>query len=505
MSEIEQAHEWNDSLNICSTLGMEVSDEVRRALTALLENMSKKENRPHLALSLGGSRFNRNLEQIVQLANRLNLLEKICCDDANFIPAIVAGTFQNPQLKEISVCIASPSWKDSALKSLCQALTSSSSNIGCLRIRTWTYIDNYSRNHGDMPDTASWDEGLDPILEAIAGNASVQHLQLQVHSNFSPRQMKLLRRILCHGQCHIIKLDLRIQRIASTSKCLASHSPESILPRIISNPCLKEFHLCGWKMNSKDAECLRGALRSCRNLVGFKFDRSMVECDRNEFVTKLLQLDFLKSISSYSNSWSSSPPKRYDDLDLDKILPAIIQNETLEALKMKNMNVSVTSVNKLLESLGEHCPNLKTLKIINVSAAKGSVRNQKVFLEPIHCRNLEVLHLIGLPPFECKRNPDAFFAKRRDWFVHALENNPRLYSFGPGECCGLTRFLRDVDAGLLQLADQNRFGRGLLGNPKYHNVWPKVLEQINTSLDDPQRQASVIYGLLSNGCLSSFP
>jgi hypothetical protein len=144
------------------------------------------------------------------------------------------------------------------------------------------------------------------------------------------------------------------------------------------------------------------------------------------------------------------------------------------------------------------------LKIVNVSKSTTFVGNKNEILEPINCRNIEKLHLMGLAaPFASKRRRDAFYADKSDWFQRAFENNPRLYSFGPGECYGLTRFLTDVDSKLIQLADLNRFGPVLIGYPEYHSIWPLVLEQTNARLDDAQRQASVIYGLLSNSCFSS--
>eukprot|EP00980_Cylindrotheca_fusiformis_P028964 scaffold22680_cov107-Cylindrotheca_fusiformis.AAC.33 len=504
VSEIQLAHEWKDSLNICSTLGMEVSETVRDALLALLQDMSKSESR-YLTLSLGGCRFNCNLAQVVKRGNELSLLEKISIDDADFIPSIVGGVFQNSQLREISLCIASPAWKESAaLDSLCQVLNTTSSKVECLRIRTWTYIDNFYRNNGNMPDTSSWDNGVDPILEAIVGNISIKHLQLQLQDTLSPSQTKSTQTILSHPNCRIAKLDLRIQKMRRSTPS-TSNLLECILSGIICNTYLKCFHLCGWKMNSKDAESLLKALQVCRHIEGFKFDRSMLECDRNQFFTKLLQLDFLKSISSYSNSWNLSPPKRYDDLDMDVLCPAITQNTTLEALKLRNMNVSTSSMNKLLKQLDKGCPKLKVLKIINVSKTALSGGKQEEILEPIQCGHIEKLHLMGFPPFACKRRRDTVHDERIDWFRHALETNPCLYSFGPGESYGLTRFLQDVPAELLQLADHNRFGRVLTQRPGCHSLWPVVLENINTRIDDDkERQATAIYGVLSKCCFSSF-
>jgi hypothetical protein len=66
---------------------------------------------------------------------------------------------------------------------------------------------------------------------------------------------------------------------------------------------------------------------------------------------------------------------------------------------------------------------------------------------------------MGLVPPASKRRRHAFYADRSDWFQRALENNPRLYSFGPGKGHGLTLFLTDVDSKLIQLLDLNRFGR----------------------------------------------
>lgn len=499
VAEIRQAIEWKESVNICSTHGMEVSVIVRNVLSELLVKMSEVGNR-FLTLSLGGSRFDCNLNHIIRLANELGILKKICFDDVNYIPSIVQGLCLNPNLREISLCIASSSWRKSALTSFYKALTNPQSRLEILRVRTWTQVDCFTRNHLDMPHVAQWDEGLDPILQALVGKCSIQYLELQVHNLFSTEQKSMLHQCLCHEDCQISTLDLRVQ--GSTTK---DHSNANalgwIFPGMEVNTRLKNIHFCGWKLTATDSKEIINALRSCRHIEGFKFDRSQLESSPSAFIIALLQLDFLKSISSYSNAWKLTPPRRYDEFDVSALLPAIIGNNSLEALYLRDMNVSTESINELLRLIGEHCPHLNTLELIN--ASKPSTSDENTFLAPLRFSNIEKLHLVGLPPFASKRLRGAQYADRTVWFRQALEKCPRLYSFGPGENYGFSRFLVDIGTNLLHTADLHKYGQVLVGKSNVPSLWPHVLSKIQCELDDPKRISSVIFALLTKGCLQS--
>jgi hypothetical protein len=451
---------------------------------------------------LGGCKLSSTLEKVLYLASRQKLLEKISLDDARFIPALSGGI----SLREISLCIASSTWKDySFFKPLCQALKESTKNLECLRIRNWTYHapnteEDVYRNHiGKIANTTSWDEGLDDLLDAIMGKESTQHLQIQVLERFTMKQKYLLQQILCHHQCRISKLDLRIHE--AEDKVTASIQ-EWLLPGIMRNIHLKWFHLSGWRLSLQDTKYLLEALSCSHHLESFKFDRSQLECDCNKFVVELLQLGFLKSISSYNKVYSQKGKK---NLDIDQdLLTAIRQNKSVESLKLKDMNVSTATVNKLLTLIGSSCPNIKFLKIVNLPQQSKPDKSDVDFLAPLDCYHLQQLHLMGFRPFASKRRHFSLQEDRRTWFKNALQRNPHLYRFGPGESYGLTQYLTDVDSPLLHLADLNRFGRSFAGKPKYQAIWPLIFEIVNKHLhQDPPRQASVIYGLISNGYLAS--
>lgn len=517
ISEIQQAKEDAEGrISICSTLGFELNDQVFAALSDLLENMDPTNESGLVTLALGGCKYSNRLDRIIYLAHKLMVLEKICLDDARFVPILERGIVlqQNSNLKEISLSIASSAWKKATLGSLCCALKSSAPNLECLRVRTWTYggsgntsgHGNFYRNEsqGLVNNTSSWDEGLDTFLDAMIGKKSLLYLQLQVFEMFSLEQKSYLQNLLSHSNCRLAHLDLRVQKTSDTSSNNYS-TIEWLVPAIKANTFLKSIHLSGWSISTIDKDYLLAALQSCRHLESFKFDRSRLTCDPNQFVKGLLELDFLKTISSYSNSLKSGC-----NLDIESLIPAIIQNNSVENLKVTDINVSITVMNKLLKVIGS-CPTLKSLKIVNIprsttttttTMAGGGGENH--FLDPLTCCHLQRLQLVGFAPFVSKRKLFAFYKERQAWFYNALEQNPRLYRFGPGEeSYGLNRFLASVDGPLLYLADLNRFGRIFFGKPEYRFIWPIVLARVNDQLQDPERQASVIYGLLSNGLLSS--
>lgn len=497
VAEIRQAMEWKESVNICSTNGMEVSLVVRNVLSDLLRRMSDAGNR-FLTLSLGGSRFEYNLHHIVQLANELGILRTICFDDVNFIPSIVEGMSRNPNLREISLCIASPNWRISAIKLFCKTLNSPLSRIETLRVRTWTHVDCFTRDQIDTPEVAKWDEGLDPILQALVGKASVHHLELRVHDLFSTSQTSILHQCLCHSDCQIATLDLRVQR--SATRAHSNINPlHWIFPGMKENTRLKHLHLCGWKLTAANSDSIIDALRTCHHLEEFIFDRSQLEGSPSSFIVALIQLDFLKSISSYSNAWKLSPPRRYDELDVSALLPALSENSSLESLYLRDMNVSTETINKLLHVIGEHCTNLKVLELINVS--KLSVSEEEPFLEPLRCPGIQKLHLVGLPPFASKRRRGAQYEDRAAWFRDALEKCPRLHSFGPGENHGLSRFLVDIDADLLHTADFHKYGQVMVAKSSSPSLWPHVLEKIQSEMDNSNRISSLIFELLAKGCM----
>ncbi|CAJ1955335.1 unnamed protein product [Cylindrotheca closterium] len=500
VAEIRQAMEWKESVNICSTNGMEVSLIVRNVLSELLVRISEVGNR-FMTLSLGGSKFGCNLNHVVQLANELGILKKICFDDVNFIPSIVHGMCLNPNLLEISLCIASPNWRKSALISFCKALTNPQSRLEILRVRTWTHVDCFTRNQLDIPQVTQWDEGLDPILQALVGKNSIHYLEVQVHDLFSTEQKSILNQCLCHEDCQIATLDLRVQR--STTKDPSNANALSwIFPGMKKNTRLRHIHFCGWKLTAGHSKEIINALQSCRHIEGFKFDRSQLESNPSAFITALLKLDFLKSISSYSNGWKLSPPRRYDEFDISALLPAITGNNSLEALYLRDMNVSIESINELLRIIGEHCPHLNTLELINMS--KLSTSGEDRFLEPLRCPYIEKVHLVGLPPFASKRRRGAQYEDRTAWFRRALVECPRLYSFGPGENYGLSRFLVDIDTNLLHSADFHKYGQLVVGKSNPPSLWTHVLHKIQCELDDPKRISSVIFALLAKGCIQSF-
>jgi hypothetical protein len=138
--------------------------------------MSKTESW-FLALSLGGCKLTCNLDQVVQLANKLHLLEKICFDDVNFIPSVGGGVFQNSHLEEVSLCIACfsnleeiraeitlPSTEYYSVK--CRVPPNPDMDLHSLLLsQSWLYACHYLLG-----------QRVDPILEAIAGNDSIQHL-----------------------------------------------------------------------------------------------------------------------------------------------------------------------------------------------------------------------------------------------------------------------------------------------------------------------------------------
>lgn len=501
ISEIRKAKELDGRLSICSTLGYELTERVCDALSDLVENMDPTEGKQLLTLALGGCKHNEYLNTIICLAQKQMVLEKICLDDARFVPILEHGMVlqENRNLKEISLCIASSEWRRIEMKSFCNALKTSAPNLECLRLRTWTHRprschDDYYRSDSNMVNTTSWDEGLDLFLEAIVGKKSLVHIQLQVLEMFSLEQKRCMERMLSDPNCRINKLDLRIQQMSDTD-----HSNiQWLVPGIKQNKCFQMLELSGWKFSNNDKDCLLQALNNCRHLECFKFDTSQLQCDPNQLLMGLLQLDFLKEIDFYSNN-----PKKDDyDLDMELLMPLIVQTTSLEKINLTGTNFSTNVMNKLLKVLGS-CETLRCLKIINVpESSKG---DNKSFLEPLNCCNLQQLQLVGFSPFVSKRNLFAYYQERREWFYNALRQNPKLYRFGPGDFYGLTRFLETVDLPLLYMADLNRFGRIFSGKPEYRSLWPLLLAQVNEKLEEnSQRQVSTIFGLLSNGYLSSF-
>ena len=91
ISEIRKAKELDGRLSICSTLGYELTERVCDALSDLVENMDPTEGKQLLTLALGGCKHNEYLNTIIYLAQKQMVLEKICLDDARFVPILEHG------------------------------------------------------------------------------------------------------------------------------------------------------------------------------------------------------------------------------------------------------------------------------------------------------------------------------------------------------------------------------------------------------------------------------
>ena len=118
-------------------------------------------------------------------------------------------------------------------------------------------------------------------------------------------------------------------------------------------------------------------------------------------VTTIQELQKKPAMLAIEDGQVKNSKKKDDyDLDMELLMPLIVQTTSLEKFNLTGTNFSTNVVNILLKVLGS-CETLRCLKIINVP--ESSKVDDKSFLEPLNCCNLQQLQLVGFSPFVSKR------------------------------------------------------------------------------------------------------